>query len=334
MSSVEDLAFAPTFHHMYGAQLLASIINTFLYGTSLIITLQYFRRFGRNDPLALKGTVALLICSATVETTASAHQTYDSFITKFGRQELFNEIVPSVTIEFLFVYVTAFIAQCFFATRIWKVGKHFGFKFQWLTIPVIALAFLQLGAGIAQVSLMIKSKLYSTLDQHTATLVKVTTMQGVAAAICDILITVVLCWAFHSHRSGTRRTNSLVDKLIIYAINRGSATSICALLNVLLYYFASGTFYFLIPLQATTHFYVISAVTVLTSREGLRQEMDNSFHLSDLIVSNRSEAQTATSSVSPNLILTVSPSSSSDVRSSLKQHDQRMTKEKEGPRDV
>ncbi|KAG2003819.1 hypothetical protein CC2G_004392 [Coprinopsis cinerea AmutBmut pab1-1] len=325
MSSVEDLAFAPTFHHMYGAQLLASIINTFLYGTSLIITLQYFRRFGRNDPLALKGTVALLICSATVETTASAHQTYDSFITKFGRQELLNEIVPSVTIEFLFVPSShnaslqrGYGKVCFMANTYVEaadtveVGKHFGFKFQWLTIPVIALAFLQLGAGIAQVSLMIKSKLYSTLDQHTATLVKVTTMQGVAAAICDILITVVLCWAFHSHRSGTRRTNSLVDKLIIYAINRGSATSICALLNVLLYYFASGTFYFLIPLQATTHFYVISAVTVLTSREGLRQEMDNSFHLSDLIVSNRSEAQTATSS----------------------QHDQRMTKEKEGPRDV
>ncbi|TFK21404.1 hypothetical protein FA15DRAFT_658329 [Coprinopsis marcescibilis] len=303
MSSVDDLAFVPTFHHMYGAQLAASFVNTFFYGIALLLVLQYFRRYAKNDPLLIKGTVGLLIICATVETICSVHQSYDSFITKFGRQELFNEIVSSVTLEFLFVYITAFIAQIFFATRIWQVCQRLGKVPRLVVVPVhfqVILAIMQLCAGIAQVTLMIKSKLYTTLDHETPTLIKVTAIQGVAAAVCDILITCALCWAFKSHRSGTRRTNTLIDRLIVYAINRAAATSICALLHVLLYYFASGTFYFLIPFEVSTHLYVISVVTVLTSRESLRQEMDNSFHLSDLIISNRSEASAQGSSTADN----------------------------------
>ncbi|KAF4619468.1 hypothetical protein D9613_004651 [Agrocybe pediades] len=78
-------------------------------------------------------------------------------------------------------------------------------------------------------------------------------------------------------------TDSLVNKLILYAINRAVATSICAMISTALYYNgSSGSYYFLIPVLAITYLYVISAVSVLTSREGLRKEAERTIELSDL----------------------------------------------------
>ncbi|KIJ28038.1 hypothetical protein M422DRAFT_270727 [Sphaerobolus stellatus SS14] len=126
------------------------------------------------------------------------------------------------------------------------------------------------------------SKTFSGLKSSKDVLIEATTLQGATTAACDILISISLCYVFHSYRSGIKRTDSLINHMIIYAINRGIVTSICALLGVFLYYFVPYTYYFLIPMFVNGHLYVVSAVSILTSREGLREEINQSFHLSDL----------------------------------------------------
>jgi hypothetical protein len=278
--------FEPTFKNLYGAQLIAAIINTFFYGTALLLVIQYFRRHSRNDPLYIKSVVGLLIFFATLQTISCTHQAYDAFILNFGKPERFNIIVFSAPLAFLCSYVAAFIAQLFFASRIWIASQHFGARYRVPVVPVVLLACLQLGAGIAQAALMFQSGTYERLNLKTITLIQTTCIQGASAALCDIIITATLCWIFRSHRTGITRTNNLVDKLSVYAINRAAATSLAVLLDVFLYYFCSGTYYFLIPLLVSTHLYVLSAVTVLTTREGLREDVDTSFHLSQLVMSN------------------------------------------------
>ncbi|KAH9483417.1 hypothetical protein JR316_0002883 [Psilocybe cubensis] len=51
---------------------------------------------------------------------------------------------------------------------------------------------------------------------------------------CDVLISATLCWMFHAHRSGMKRSNSIINKLIIFAINRAIAMSLCSALTVAL----------------------------------------------------------------------------------------------------
>ncbi|KAF9526363.1 hypothetical protein CPB83DRAFT_908473 [Crepidotus variabilis] len=135
---------------------------------------------------------------------------------------------------------------------------------------------------LAQATVIASSRYYSALRLKAELLVKTTAIQGGAAALCVLLISATLCYIFHFHRSGNKRTDSIVNKLIIYAIERAIATSLCAILSVLLYYFCSGTYYFLIPQLANTHLYLISAVSRLTSREALREQAEPSFHFSHL----------------------------------------------------
>ncbi|KAF6748599.1 hypothetical protein DFP72DRAFT_916395 [Ephemerocybe angulata] len=278
--------FEPSFPNLYGAQLIAAIINTFFFGAAFLLVLQYFNRHSRNDSIYIKVTVGALIFFATLQTIACTHQAYDAFILNFGKPERFNIIVFSAPLGFICSYVTAFVAQLFFATRIWIASQHFGPQFRLPVIPVILLACLQFGAGVAQTSLMFESGTYERLNLKTITLIETTCIQGASAALCDIIITATLCWIFRSHRTGIARTNTLVEKLSIYAINRAAATSVAVLLDVFLYYFCSGTYYFLIPLLVSTHLYVLSAVTVLTTREGLREDIEGSFHISHLVMSH------------------------------------------------
>ncbi|KAJ2912221.1 hypothetical protein MD484_g8198, partial [Candolleomyces efflorescens] len=69
-------------------------------------------------------------------------------------------------------------------------------------------------------------------------------IHGASSAACDILITISLVVILRSTGSNNiRRTQSLLQKLVTYAINRGILTSVCALLSIFLYDFASGTYY-------------------------------------------------------------------------------------------
>lgn len=49
-------------------------------------------------------------------------------------------------------------------------------------------------------------------------------VQGVAV-LCDILITGGLCYYFTTSRAGHRTTNTLLDRLMAHAIERGALTA-------------------------------------------------------------------------------------------------------------
>ncbi|KAJ2926185.1 hypothetical protein H1R20_g10918, partial [Candolleomyces eurysporus] len=78
------LAFPPTFKNLYGAQMLAILITTWLYGISFIMLARYFASHSRNDPVMVKAVIAVLGILATMETIFSHHQLYDYFILKNG----------------------------------------------------------------------------------------------------------------------------------------------------------------------------------------------------------------------------------------------------------
>ncbi|KIJ45015.1 hypothetical protein M422DRAFT_30180 [Sphaerobolus stellatus SS14] len=262
-----------------------------MYGISLSFALQYFKLEAKRDTSVLKVTILLLITLTTLQTIFTGHQLYYTFIISTGNPALMDRISFSALGEYACTQLTAFVAQLFFASRIWLVSKSLHSRVRYMAVPVIVLGLLQMNAGLAIVSIEAISKTFSSLRSRRHILRDVMTLQGSATAACDILISISLCYVFHSHRSGIKRTDSLINRMIIYAINRGIVTSICALLGAFLYYFTPDTYYFMIPSLANAYLYVISAISILTLREGLREEINQSFHLSDLYTdTSRSDA--------------------------------------------
>ncbi|KAF4619931.1 hypothetical protein D9613_004666 [Agrocybe pediades] len=267
-----------------GAIVVACVTSTFLYGATLLLILQYFKSHAKSDPWHVKMTVGILGLLVTLVSVFVSFQLYDMLITRPRRMDmaLADEIGFYIIGEYICEALTAVITQIFFAIRIWKVGKNLSSALRYIALPVVVLSCMQLGCGLVQVVVFQKTKFFSRLSDHQLLLNQTTTIQSTSSILCDVSISLGFSIILHSHRSGIQRTNSLVNKLILYAINRAVATGVCAIISTALIFKQSTTYYSLIPLLAICYLYVISTVSVLTSREGLRQEEDPTIRFPDL----------------------------------------------------
>ncbi|KAF9557291.1 hypothetical protein CPC08DRAFT_819965 [Agrocybe pediades] len=276
------------FSSLYGANLVAVIVASWIYGIGLYMSLNYFKTSYGKDAYILQAMVLALCILSTLEIAFSGHQVYFFLIICHDNPQMLKIMPFSVLGQYTCVYLIKFIGQTFFASRIWSSARSFNTRLAFIAIPVVLLSIIQLSNVIVQVASTGSRKSFAKMSPASqAMLLKATTsIQSGSSALCDILISATLCWIFHSHRSTLKRTNSLISKLILYAINRAIATSLCALLTVFLFRKFYGTYYFKIPFLASAQAYVISVVSVLTSRKRMREEHDNTINLSAFMRDN------------------------------------------------
>ncbi|TEB21019.1 hypothetical protein FA13DRAFT_1819855 [Coprinellus micaceus] len=254
-----------------GSGLIGALVNGIFYGAAFVVAFQYARRHARSDPLYVKVIIGSMILLATLQTIFINHETYQKVITNHtDTRGLHAPVEFSLAGKFLCVYLITFIAQMFFVTRIWTLTARVSRVTRLALVPIIGFALLQITTGSAIVHLEATSATLAELASHGKWNRVLTAIQGSSTAACDVAITLTLCHLYRAHRSASSRVNSTVDRLVVYAINRAAATSLCATLAILSYFFLGGTFYFVVPTYMTGQLYVISAVSVLTSRESLR----------------------------------------------------------------
>jgi hypothetical protein len=253
------------FTKTWGMQFIGFALDLVLYGAAMICVIQYFRTQSKRDTRFINGVIAILGIVATVQALFLTIQNYKDYVSFFGDLDKQDKILVEANVMLLATYIVAFVSQIFYLSRIWILtgGNYY------YSVPVGVLALVQICAGVAQTVFVAKVHTYRNLPSTEP----VTSAQSGAAAACDVLITVILCYILHDSRSSIRRTNSVVDKLILYAINRGMATSTAALLNLAFFVGLNGTQIFTIPLLPSCQLYVISVCSMLMSRESLRADL-------------------------------------------------------------
>ncbi|KIM71274.1 hypothetical protein PILCRDRAFT_17212 [Piloderma croceum F 1598] len=260
-----------SFTNTFGMMLIAFSVDLILYGVGLLLVFQYYRAFYSDPMWPLKIMVAAMIILMTTQVGSFFAWVYWDLIVNFGNIAKLDIMVRTALVQLLAIYITAFVSQCFYASRVWRLSHGN----VWMTGFIMTLALLQISAGIAQTTLSGQIGVFSLLF----TTKTVTTIQSGATAACDLSITVLLCWVLHGSRTGVRSTDALLDKLITYAINRGALTTLAAFLNMLLFVLRPEAFIFMVPLLCSGQLYVISVVTTLNCR-GVK--LENSSHLHSL----------------------------------------------------
>ncbi|KAF8975499.1 hypothetical protein BDQ17DRAFT_1339957 [Cyathus striatus] len=178
-----------TFSGMYGTQLTASMINS--------------------------------MGSSTLEIVYTGLQMYDFFVLNFGQRELLNRITRAALGKYVGIYITAFVAQMFYVTRIWILTGHLSKKYRLLTYPVVALSLVQ----VSQIVFMKEAKTYTGLCRMRDAMYQAMIVQGVTTTACDIAITFSFSFIFQSNISDINsRPHSLFNKFLVYAINRAAVT--------------------------------------------------------------------------------------------------------------
>ncbi|KAJ7610225.1 hypothetical protein FB45DRAFT_1066386 [Roridomyces roridus] len=255
-----------TFFMTWGVQFAAYSLDIALWGIAFVLVLQYFRTYGGRDPLLHRTVVGMLGFFSTVHAVFIAMMNYADYVTLFGNLEAQNVILYEANVMLCCVFIVSFIAQMFYASRISILTRH-NWKF---VAPVVILGLVQFGGGLAQTILVAKVHLYSELQAKTYAS---SSTQAGASLACDITITAILFWVLRKSRTGVRRTDSVLDKMVTYALNRGAMTSLWATCHLITFVALPGTFVFMLFIGPICHLYVISVCSMLISRESLHNEM-------------------------------------------------------------
>ncbi|KAI0334098.1 hypothetical protein GY45DRAFT_146125 [Cubamyces sp. BRFM 1775] len=239
-----------------GPLLIGVIICAVFYGVSLSQMYYYYTRYPR-DPLYLKVLVAAVWTTDTIHQILISHSIYWYLVTNYGSPVTVGLLSPTIIVEVFFQAFTGLFVQSFFAARVWKsVAMAYAIKathFQ---------TFLDLGK-IKALSISINA----------------------FAAAGDVCIAAILCTILQVSKTGFEKSNLLINRLIIFSVNTGLLTSICACMSLITILSLPNTFVYICFFFLIGRLYSNSLMATLNARKGLRDASnvhDTSVSLRDL----------------------------------------------------
>ncbi|KAJ7476857.1 hypothetical protein B0H11DRAFT_2234824 [Mycena galericulata] len=264
------MSTVPTIESTYGAWLTSLFLETILYGIGLLQTWLYFQ-WWPADSWSIKLPVIVVMFLETTQLSFFYGSTYFRFVKKFGTIQ--GDLIWSDSVQLLANYLSAFTVQIYFASRIYlltraRVKLH---KSSTLGIlVVILLALLEISAGVAQTILSYQLRSYSKLEHTKA----ITTLQTAASLACDIVITIYLCVFLARSKTGIMipRTETMLNTLMINAVNRGIVTALSSGFTMILFLAYPDTFWFFLSLAPNSKLYMNSMLATLNVRQHVREK--------------------------------------------------------------
>ncbi|KAJ7239900.1 hypothetical protein C8J57DRAFT_1527947 [Mycena rebaudengoi] len=148
-------------------------------------------------------------------------------------------------VQLLANYLSAFTVQIYFASRICQLtSKHIGYNssrnvkagigfygsggWNYSNNYDLQTSFVPEARGNQGITMI------AHIVNGIQIIQAIATLQTAASIACDVAITVYLCVFLHRNKTGIPKTNTILNTLIINAVNRGMLTSISAVATMIL----------------------------------------------------------------------------------------------------
>ncbi|PIL22425.1 hypothetical protein GSI_15113 [Ganoderma sinense ZZ0214-1] len=256
----------------FGAILIGNFVGLLMYGIILYQAYDYFRLYSK-DTRRLKCLVFALL--------------YFYLVTNYFNPAALLIGTWSAVLMGVVMSIIIFVAQVFYVRRIYLLSR----SYRGLVVVMSLLLVGELGAcnpfrqishdlsrahtifapeGAATFAAIEGSTRYQFMSQAALTRIESTAL--VAVLVVDLFLASTLVVIFHRNRTGYKRTDSLLNILVIYTVNTCVLTSaINALALSFLIAFPTNMIYFGI-LTPATRSYTMAVLGVLNSRKALLEE--------------------------------------------------------------
>ncbi|KZT11518.1 uncharacterized protein LAESUDRAFT_809433 [Laetiporus sulphureus 93-53] len=214
-----------------GCVLVGALLSAVLYGCACSQSIFYLWNY-RNDKISIKCLVAILWLLDTAQNMISCQSIWYYFVQNRGDIIGIMSLVPTFGAWQLVLSMTELAVHCFFISNIWRLMTN-----KWIRIPLtMAVASLCLTSFIMNILLVRKRWNMHYMAELEAE-VKVNTFANLASTLAsDTVISVSLAYILHRSRTGFRRTESIITKLVIYSANRGVIIFIVQLFVLVAYF--------------------------------------------------------------------------------------------------
>ncbi|KAL1949891.1 hypothetical protein VTO73DRAFT_8772 [Trametes versicolor] len=258
---VQSDGFTSHFDETFGALLIGTYIGLTLFGLTVYQTVRYLRMYA-TDVQRLKVTVITVFLTDTTHSILCIHLCYYYLVTSQSNRALLDDGVWSIRLITPLTSIIVIVVQAFYARRIYVMGSQY-------KIPLFIVMALMLGEAITVMVTIVESFIIPTFS-HWKSHAWLTALPYAFSLATDVILTSTLILILHKSRTGMRRTDSLLNVLIVYTINTGLLTSTLGIFCVV---FATEPqrFYYIALNMPVTKSYANSMLAVLNSRRALAE---------------------------------------------------------------
>ncbi|QRW20095.1 transmembrane protein [Rhizoctonia solani] len=218
--------------HPLGAILIGTFLNVWLYGILVTQVTLYYSVYKR-DATWIKLLVAWIMLLDTLNSIFDMGFVYRYSITLFGdfpaqlhSHWFFHMVQPAIYTAPLMTVTIAATTQGFFA---WRINRLTGSK--WVSWAIALVLLVQFAAGAATTVGAWQVIDFTRFGELKAQI----SLWLVTSAIADVMITIVLTWYLHTHRTGFSKTEDLIARLIRLTVQTGLITTLWALVDLIMY---------------------------------------------------------------------------------------------------
>jgi len=246
-----------------GPVVTAVTVNVFLYGICVLQWSTYYTS-GFQDRKLIQFLVAWVCLLDTFHTAASVYMLWVYVVTNFNNPAILTEApwpFPSTPIVTVFASVPI---QIFLAWRI----KQFSHSW-WLFGGIVVFSVAQGAAGCAGA---IGALMDPNIDAF-AKLIPAVDSWLALAVFTDLSITVLLLHYLSKSRTGFRRTDNVISRLIRSAVETAAFGSFFCVMDLITFTTLQSTNFHLIFALPMGRIYTTTLMTTLNSRSTLRHEL-------------------------------------------------------------
>ncbi|KAJ4492825.1 hypothetical protein C8J55DRAFT_215872 [Lentinula edodes] len=253
-----------------GAAFIGVICAASLYGVSCVQTWFYFSRYP-GDLWYIKCLVAIVWVFDSIHQALISHTVYFYVVTNFSNPTEQANLVWSILLEVLFNGLIGFLVQSFLTMRVWKMSN----QNKPLTLLIVMFVLGELGCSVAFTISSLKLVTWKDLTSLKSLSMTV----NVLGAVSDVIIAAGLFYFLHRSRTGFKKSDTMISKLIMFTVSTGLLTSVCAVASLLSILIWGKTLIYVAFYFSLGRLYSNSLLATLNARKGIRglnvEEGDN-----------------------------------------------------------
>ncbi|EMD36464.1 hypothetical protein CERSUDRAFT_84626 [Gelatoporia subvermispora B] len=244
-----------------GAAFLGNLAAAIFYGITNVQTYLYYKR-NVADSTVLKSIVFFLWVLDSLHLALISHALYTYAVTNFANPLAIMVPTWSIMAHVAVTGVSDVFVRSLFCQRVWKLSGR-----NWvLTIAIIISSLVTFAGSVAFSIRGLQIDNFFAFSEISWILY---TSFGLGVA-ADLLIAVSLVTFLQRRRTGFSRTDSVVRVLMLYSINTGALTTLCAFLCLVMYATMPDNFIFIAFYFVLPKLFLNSLLATLNARRSLR----------------------------------------------------------------